>query len=163
MPRSTWIPLLLATSLLLPGCATFVEFGSESSFGVGARGNIPLGQILSPEGRVGDAAVSRLELSGSVHRFWPDRGDYTEGNLDLILPLVPLGDGAARLYLGGGLHLGRVAPDVGETSTKVGANVLGGLRFERRALAPFLEIRGAVGGYEQLSAAFGLQLFGGMF
>lgn len=157
-----WLSLVLSV-LLLPGCATFVEYGSESSFGIGARGNVPLGRILSPEGRMGDATVSRLELAGSVHRFWPEGADYTEANLDLILPLLSLGDGAARTYVGGGLHLGRISPDVGETDTELGVNLLGGVRFDRRAVAPFFEIRGAMGGYDQLSAAFGVQLFGGMF
>jgi hypothetical protein len=154
---------LVLSLLVLPGCAAFVEYGSESSFGIGARGNVPLGRILSPEGRVGDATVSKLELAGSIHRFWPDAADYTEGNLDLILPLFAVGDGAARTYVGGGLHVGRISPDVGETSTDLGVNVLGGVRFDRRAVAPFFEVRGALGGYDQLSAVLGVQLFGGMF
>lgn len=163
MPRpNRWIPLALA-ALLLPACATFVEYGSESSFGIGARGSVPLGRVLSPEGRMGDAAVSRLELAGSIHRFWPDNADYTEANLDLLLPLFAVGDGAARTYVGGGLHLGRISPDVGETESELGVNLFGGFRFDRRAVAPFFEVRGALGGYDQLSAAFGVQLFGGMF
>lgn len=159
---SRWLPLALVT-LLLPGCATFVEYGSESSFGIGARANMPLGRILSPEGGMSNATVSRLELAATVHRAWPDRADYTQGSLDLILPLVAMGDGAARTYLGGGLNVGRLSPDVGESNTELGVNLLGGVRFQRRAVAPFFEVRGTTGGYDQLSAAFGVQLFGGMF
>jgi hypothetical protein len=154
---------LVIVTLLLSGCAAFVDYGSESSFGIAARGNLPLGRVLSPEGSVGGATVSRLELAGSLHRSWPDNGTYTEGNVDLVLPLTTLGGGAARSYLGGGLHVGRVSPEVGDDRTELGVNVLAGVRFDRRVAAPFFEVRGALGGYDQLSAAVGVQLFGGMF
>ncbi len=148
---------------LLPGCAAFGAYGSDSRAGFGVRGNVPLGRVLSPESSMGEATVSRLELAASVQRFQPEGTDYTEAGLDLILPLVSLGSGAARTYVGGGVHLGRFSPDEGETRTEGGASILGGIRFDRRALAPFGEARLTTGGYDQLTVLVGLQFFGGMF
>lgn len=165
MPVVAWfraVPTLLLTTLLT-GCAAFGAYGGESGAGFGLRGNLPLGRVLSPESGVGNATVSRLELAGSLQRFQPEGTVYTEGTLDLLLPLVALGDGAARTYVGAGVHLGRFSPEVGESRTEAGASILGGLRFDRRALAPFAEVRASTGGYDQLSVLVGLQLFGGMF
>lgn len=163
-PSGRTLPLVALLLLaLLPGCATFVEFGSETDAGIGARGNIPLGQVLSADDRRGAGAISRLELAVSAHHFFPSGADYTEANADLLLPLLRIGDGAARTYAGTGLHIGRLSPDLGGSDTKIGLNLLGGVRFDRRLFAPFFEVRGSVGGVDQLSAAAGLQIYGGMF
>ncbi len=165
-PRSTSLPLALTALFFLaalPGCATFVEYGSDTSAGIGVRGNLPLGEVLTSEDQRGTQAISRLELAVSGHHYFPSGADYTEGNADLLLPLIPLGDGAARTYVGSGIHVGRWSPDVGSSDTRVGLNVIGGVRFDRRVMAPFFELRGSVGGTDQLSAAAGIQIFGGMF
>lgn len=166
--RTRAFPSMLALSSLallafLPGCAAFLQYGSDMDAGIGVRGNIPLGQIISQEDRPGERVVSRLEMAVSAHHFFPSGADYTEANADLLLPLVPLGDGAARTYVGSGIHVGRLSPDLGDSDTRVGLNVMGGLRFDRRLMAPFFEIRGSVGGTDQLSAVAGVQIFGGMF
>ncbi|TVP55685.1 MAG: hypothetical protein EA351_10110 [Gemmatimonadales bacterium] len=161
--RPLSIAAILLIFLLLPACATFVEYGSDTDFGIGARGNLPLGQLLTGEDQRGASAISRLEFAGSIHQFFPSGADYTEVNADLLLPLFRLGDGAARSYVGSGIHLGRISPDVGGSDSKLGLNLIGGVRFNRPTMAPFFEVRASVGGVDQLSAVAGLQLFGGMF
>jgi hypothetical protein len=153
----------LALLAFLPGCAAFVQYGSDTDGGIGVRGNLPLGQVISQEDQRGERAVSRLEMAVSAHQFFPSAGDYTEANVDLLLPLVLLGDGAARTYVGSGLHVGRFSPDLGGSDTRVGLNLLAGLRFDRRVMAPFFEVRGSLGGTDQLSALVGVQIFGGLF
>ncbi len=155
-----FLPLLVVT-LLASGCAAFAEYGSDTGMGLGVRGNAPLDRVIP--GETGDGALSRMEGAASLHRFWMDNGAYTEANLDVLVPLLRLGDGAARSYAGGGLHLGRFSPDVGNNDTKLGLNLIGGVRFERRAFAPFFELRGSVGGSDQLSGVVGVQLTGGLF
>ena len=163
-PSASTLPLLTALLLvLLPGCATFVEYGSETDAGIGVRGNLPLGQVLTAEDRRGAGAISRLELAVSAHHFFPSGADYTEANADLLLPLLRVGDGAARTYAGTGIHVGRLSPDGASSDSKVGLNLLGGVRFDRPLFAPFFEVRGSLGGMDQLSAAAGFQIYGGMF
>jgi hypothetical protein len=160
---SSLVPWSLTLLFLLPGCAAFVQYGSDTGGGIGVRGNIPLGQVVSTEDRRGGGAISRLELAVSAHHFFPSNADYTEANVDLLLPVLLLGDGAVWTYAGTGLHAGRFSPAVGSSDTRIGLNVLGGLRFERRLMAPFFEVRGSLGGTDQLSAVAGVQIFGGMF
>lgn len=95
---------LLAVVALLPACATFAEYDSDQDFGIGIRGHLPLTRVLSPEGSVGEATASRLELGGSLHRFTPGPNELVIGSADLVLPRVAGGDGAARLYTGAGAH-----------------------------------------------------------
>jgi hypothetical protein len=154
------LSLLTTFAFLLAGCATFVEYGSETDFGVGVRGVLPLERVVSDDP---GALVSRLELAGSFHRGWPSAGSWTEGNLDLLLPLFPLGGEGARSYVGTGIHVGRLNPDLGESSTKVGANFIGGVRFQQRGFAPFVELRGSAGGADQLSGVLGIQFLRGSF
>lgn len=153
----------LALLAFLPGCAAFLQYGSETDAGIGVRGNLPLGQVVSQEDQRGERVVSRLEMAVSAHRFFPSGGDYTEANADLLLPVLMVGGGAARTYVGSGLHVGRFSPDIGDSDTRVGLNLLAGLRFDRRIMAPFFEVRGSVGGTDQLSALAGVQIFGGLF
>jgi hypothetical protein len=163
MPRinqSLRLPLMAAFVFLLAGCATFAEYGSETDFGVGVRGVLPLERVVSDDP---GALVSRLELAGSFHRGWPAAGSWTEGNLDLFLPLFRLGGEDARSYVGTGLHVGRLNPDVGGSSTRVGANFIGGVRFQQRGFAPFVELRGSAGGADQLSGVLGIQFLRGSF
>ncbi len=149
--------------VLVSGCATFAEYGSEQKLGVGVRGNVALERVIPGDEGIANATLSRLELNGSAHRFFPSEGTWTEANADLLLPLIRVGGGAARTYVGTGVSFGRFEPDVGSSESKVGANLIGGLRFEQRTLAPFFEVRGSLGGAEQLSAVLGFQLFGGSF
>jgi hypothetical protein len=154
------LPLLAAFAFLLSGCATFVEYGSETDFGVGVRGVLPMERVVSDDP---GALVSRLELAGSFHRGWPAAGSWTEGNLDVFLPLFRLGGEDARSYVGTGLHVGRLNPDLGDSSTKVGANFIGGVRFQQRGFAPFVELRASAGGADQLSGVLGVQFLRGSF
>ncbi|TVP73306.1 MAG: hypothetical protein EA352_12040 [Gemmatimonadales bacterium] len=108
-------------------------------------------------------SLGAFELAGSVHRASPTGYDWTEFNVDLLRPLFALGEGTARTYIGAGAMVGRASFDEAGTDTQVGLNVLGGIRFQRRAFAPFAEARGDLGGLDQLSIAVGVQLFGGGF
>jgi hypothetical protein len=161
--RSLGAVCLVLLLAIAPGCATFAEYGSEQKFGVGVRGNVALDRVVPGDEGIANATLARLELNGSVHRFFPSEGTWTEANADMLLPLIRVGGGAARTYVGTGLSFGRFEPDVGPSDTKLGANLIGGLRFEQRTLAPFFEVRGSLGGAEQLSAVLGFQLFGGSF
>jgi len=152
--------LLLAALALLPGCATFAEYDSDQDFGIGIRGQVPLERILSPEGAVGGAATSRMEIAGSLHRFTPGPANLLVASADLMVPLVGLADGAARLYTGGGVHLGRLSVN-DDSDLKAGATLLGGVRFQHRVVAPFFEVRGGIGGYSSLSAMAGVRFFSG--
>jgi hypothetical protein len=155
--------LVLAT-LVLGGCATFAEYDSELDFGLGVRGELPMDRVLTPTGTAGGATVHRLEMAGSLHRFTPGDATVLMGSGDVILPLVRMADGAARLYTGAGVHLGRRSVDVpvqdgGGTASSVsgGATLLGGVRFEHQGVAPFFEVRGGIGGYSSLSAMAGIR------
>lgn len=154
--------LMVAFALMvLPSCMAFVEYGSETDFGVGVRGSVPMDRVFARDDGTGSGALSRVELAGSLSRAFPTDASWTEASADAIVPLIRLGDGAARMYVGGGLHLGRLDPDVGDADTKFGANLIGGLRFEQRFLAPQFEIRGSLAGADQLKALIGVQLVGG--
>ena len=154
------LPLLAAFAFLFAGCATFVEYGSDTDVGVGMRGTLPLDRIVSDDPGV---LVSRLELVGSFHRGWPTAGTWTEGNLDLLFPLVELGGEGVRSYVGTGIHMGRLNREVGESRTRIGANFIGGVRFQQRGFAPFVELRGSAGGADQLSGVLGVQFFRSSF
>lgn len=145
------------------GCATFGEYGSETEFGYGVRGTLPMERLVSDDAGTLGRSISRLEFSGSVHRSTPGDLTWTEFNADLVRPLFRIGDNAARTYVGGGVMLGRSDLDGVGSDTEVGLNVVGGIRTTRRAFAPFAEARGSVGGIEQLSLVLGVQLFGGAF
>ncbi len=163
MPTTTSAPLRsrpLAFALftacaliLLPACATFGEYDSDQGFGIGVRGQVPLE-------RVSGADDSRFELAGDLHLFSPSEGSLVIGSADVILPAFRLAEGNARSYVGGGVHLGRLSPDVGDSNYRAGINLIGGVRFQRRAFAPFAEVRGGLGGYSSLSALVGVRLFG---
>ncbi len=159
-PLHAAAPFAVAAAFLVSGCATFAEYDSDQDIGFGIRGQVPLERVFSPEGSIGGATVSRLEIAGSLHRFSPGDDTLLIGSTDLVLPLFSLADGQARTYVGGGLHLGRRSFDVGGADTSLGANLMGGVRFDRRAFAPYFEVRGGIGGYSSLSAMLGVRLFG---
>jgi hypothetical protein len=155
--------VLVGVVAFFSGCATYGEYGSETEFGLGVRGNVGVDRFISDEAGAGAGTLSRLELNGSVQRSWISQGRWTEANGDVLLPMIRVGGGAARTYVGTGLHLAQFDPDVGSTQSDVGLNLIGGLRFEQRTFAPFFEVRGSAFGVDQLSAVAGVQLFGGSF
>lgn len=154
------VALILVSS---SGCAVFVEYGSESELGVGLRGTVPMDRIMSRDDQVGGGTLSRMEVTASGHRSWPSGGTWTQGSAEAVFPLFTLAEGQARSYAGGGLHLASFDPDVGSSDTTLGATLVGGFRFDRRALAPLFEVRASLGGADQLSALAGVQLFGARF
>ncbi len=163
-PNPALLTLALGTAMALAGCATFAEYDSDHDFGLGIRGELPMERILQPAGSMGGATTRRLEVAGSLHRFTPGNATIVVGSGDVVLPLVRMADGAARLYTGAGVHLGRrsvevPAADGGGTSSdlRAGATLLGGLRFEDQRVGPFFEVRGGIGGYSSLSALAGVR------
>jgi hypothetical protein len=156
-------PLVLLVALFtLPACSTFVHYGSETELGFGARAHIPMESLIS-EDEEGTRTISRFEFAPSIYRGSPQGANWTEANADFLLPLFRLVEGQARAYAGAGVGVGRLSVDEVGSTTEVGANIIGGVRFERRTFAPFAEARGSVGGTGQLGVVVGVQLFGGGF
>lgn len=153
------LALLVVLAITLPGCFAFVEYDADQSLGAGVRGQVGLDRMLpgSPDSGEGGLA-GRVAVAGGLHFFSPSDGDVLEANVDLVVPLIRLGDGAARSYVGSGLSLARVSgPE--DSSWDPALNLLGGVQFERRAFAPFFEARGGIGGATPFSALVGVRIF----
>lgn len=127
-----------------------VSYGSDSDIGVGARFAFGM-----PTVRTG------LEAIISADYFFPDCGDCTwiefNGNAALNLASKSLNP-----YVGAGLNVARVSVDVGTadaSSTEVGLNLLGGLKFPGTSMTPFAEAKLTIGGSEQFVISGGI-LFG---
>jgi hypothetical protein len=125
------------------------SWADEADFGVGARLDIEL-----------DKVYSGLGVTASFYYYFPDDfGDvdasYWEANTNVTYMVF----GDLGPYVGTGLNIaqGNVGLDpgdaIGEDATKVGLNLLGGLRFNDRL---FLEARFELGGGDQFVATAGL-------
>lgn len=116
-----------------------VLFGSDTDFGIGARGHVPLG------------TTAPLEVQGGFAIFFPDGPvDYWEVNGNLWYLIETSGSSNAVPYVGGGLNIGVL--DAGssfDTDTELGLNLGGGARFEFTNTTPFVEARFVIGGVEQ--------------
>ncbi len=135
------------------------NYGTESDFGVGARLMIPFSRV-----RVGVA--SQVQLGGDL--FFPGTvegaadASWVDLNGNVVFPLR-FSEGF-RPYLGVGLNLAVRSSDdtlADDPGTKAGINVVGGWRGSRGAAAPFAEVRGVIGGAEQLVLTFGFAFGGG--
>lgn len=151
--------LLPVLALSTTGCFAFAEYDADRSFGAGVRGQVALDRVL-PMDREEDngGLVGRMGVAGGVHFFTPEDEDVLEANLDLVVPLVRLGGGAARSYAGGGASLARIS-SAGDRSWDPGVSLFGGVQFERRTFAPFFEARGGLGGATTFSALVGVRIF----
>lgn len=85
-----------------------MEHGSETDFGLGVRGSVPsvrgsvpMDRVFGREDGRGSGALSRAERAGSLNRSFPASASWTELNADAVVPVIRLGDGAARTYVGG--------------------------------------------------------------
>lgn len=150
--------ILPAVALCLTGCFAFAEYDADRSFGVGVRGQVDLDRVLPMDrDEDGGGLASRLGVAGGIHLFTPDEGDVLQANVDLMVPLLRLGDGAARSYAGTGVSLARISSG-DDPSWDPGLNLLGGVQFERRTFAPFFEARGGLGGATTFSAVVGVRI-----
>jgi hypothetical protein len=124
-----------------------VSWADEADFGFGGR-------IAARSPYVDEA----IEFIGAFDFFFPgvpagaDDSSYWEVNLNFVYN-IPVKDESFLPYAGGGLNIasGSVTRDgVKRTSTDVGANLLGGIKFVKGAIIPFGELRYELGGGEQL-------------
>jgi|GEM_PF-2068871 len=155
---SLLLALLPILALVMTGCFAFAEYDADRSFGAGVRGQVALDRILPMDREEdGGGLASRVGVAGGIHLFTPDGGDVLETNVDLVLPLLGLGGGAARSYAGTGVSLARISAG-GDSSWDPGLNLFGGVQFERRTFAPFFEARGGLGGGTTFSALVGVRI-----
>ncbi len=152
------VPVMDASAQVRAGAN--LAWGDDADFGIGGRIGFGLGSISERH---------PVEAIVSFDYFFPDEGGsgvdltYWEINANGIWKFNLPNSGVAP-YLGAGLNFARASVDVsgigGGSDSKVGLNILGGLRFNvMGAVQPFAEARIELGGGEQLVLAFGV-LFG---
>jgi opacity protein-like surface antigen len=166
--------LVVVALLAVAGPASAQRFGVQANwaddfdFGIGVRAELDFPNLLTSEG-----PFSRTFGIGSFDYFFPDCGgvsgfdcSYWEVNLGLAVPIVAA---SVDPYVGAGLNIARFSADYdevlpgldfGASSTDVGVNLLGGLRFPLGGLSAYGEARIELGGGEQLVLTFGVLLGG---
>lgn len=134
-----------------------VSYADDFDLGVGARAEFGLGSLFGEDGALAD-------LTGMLafDYYFPDCGSgfgdfdcsYWEINANVHYPL-DLGEGIAP-YVGGGLNFARFSVDVdsgfgsfGASSSDIGLNALGGIKFMAGSLAAGAEAKIELGGGEQ--------------
>jgi opacity protein-like surface antigen len=138
-----------------------LSLGTETDLGLGARFVLGL-RSLFPRTPI-DAQLGFLYFfpggaAGANLTYWE-----INGNVAYRIPGVK---GALAPYVGGGLSLAHIStevtfpgfPTTKASDTKVGLNLLGGTTFKvKGTMMPFAELRGTVGGGEQLVISGGLR------
>lgn len=142
------------------------NWGSEADFGVGGRILLDLGE-----------AVPGLGFAGDFNYFFPDDDaddadfDWWEinGNGQYAFQIE---DASVAPYLLGGLNITRIDFDVDDggqdipgfdfstSTTEVGLNVGGGIKFPGGSITPFVEGRAVISDADQVVVTGGI-LFGG--
>ena len=146
---------VMAVLFLLPGTLIGqvnlggqVSWTADFDFGFGAR--VTGGSNLVDES---------IEFIGAFDYFFPgDNLDYWEVNLNVVYN-VPLNSPSLLPYAGGGINIARTSVDVGGTnssSTDVGMNLLGGVKYVAGPIVPFGELRFELGGGEQFVLSGGI-------
>ena len=135
---------LVSAALLLgstaPLVAQDVSFGGAASYGEDT--DLGIGPRLLVPVAAGDL---QLHIAGSLDYFFPDTGPvdidltYVELHGNVLLD-IPLADAAVAPYAGAGLNYARSSASSVSTS-EVGLNILGGMRFGSGGLSPFVEGR----------------------
>lgn len=132
-----------------------VNWADDADLGLGARVEFPV--ALASEG-----TLAGVFLIGSFDYFFPD-GDfnYFEFNGNLAVPVSPTS--SVNPYVGAGLNMARWSSDIDTpgadaSSTDLGLNALGGIRFGVGNFASYAEARLELGGGEQLVLTFGILL-----
>jgi opacity protein-like surface antigen len=134
------------------------EWGSETDFGVGARGIVGLGVLVN-----GLETVVSFDYFFPSDRFGAER-TYWEAGANLVLQINP-GAHLTTPYVGAGIHVSYF--EVSETvldvevagdETRGGLNLLGGLIFDVGRARPFFEGRFTINGQDQFVACAGVRL-----
>jgi len=141
-----------------PSFGVQLDWGSDTDFGIGARGVFGL-QSLFPKTPL-DAIVSfdyyfpSGAPSGTSVHFW-------EINGNLAYRFTVPARSALRPYAGGGLNLAHASQSAGGVSasnTEVDLNLLAGTTFKVKGnLTPFAEFRGVVGNANQVVLTGGVR------
>ena len=114
-----------------------VSWGDDTDFGVGARLGFPLGSSLKAKGIT---ALTTFDF------FFPDYGNVWELTGNGVYN-ISTSSGSVSPYVGGGISFASFSVDncpatVDCSSSEVGLNVLGGLKFKPLGnVVPFAEAR----------------------
>ena len=131
-----------------------VNWGDDVDLGVGARLEIPV--ALASEG-----FLAGTFLVASFDYYFPDGPfDYFEFNGNFVAPVNT--ESNLNPYVGAGLNMARWSydgPGDGASSTDLGLNLLGGIRFLLGSMSSFAEAKFEAGGGEQFVLTFGV-MFG---
>jgi hypothetical protein len=155
--RRVILAVCLAAYVFAPGAlhaqlalGAQLEWSQDFDNGAGARALVEL--------PMGDFAP--VELHVTFDYFWPEDGDYWELNGNLVT--TPAVATVLTAYFGAGLNIAHtkwIDPlDQEQSRTRVGANVLGGLRYDPGKLVPFFELKYEIGGGEQWIASAGFMI-----
>jgi opacity protein-like surface antigen len=137
-----------------------LSLGSDTDLGLGARlvfGLRSLFRRTPIDGQVGFAYFFPGGAAGVNVTYWE-----INGNVAYRIPNVK---GTLAPYVGGGLNIAHISSEAtffGQTTsasdTKAGLNLVGGTTFRvKSTMIPFAEVRGTVGGGEQLVISGGLR------
>lgn len=169
MGRKLWAALSTGALVALVGAADLqgqvafgaqANWGSEADFGVGGRILLDLGE-----------AVPGLGFAGDFNYFFPDDADDADfdwweinGNGHYAFQIE---DASVAPYLLGGLNITRIdfdeeVPgfDFSASTTEVGLNLGGGIKFPGGSITPFVEGRAVISDADQVVVTGGI-LFGG--
>jgi hypothetical protein len=140
---------LAAPAAAQVGVGGQVSWADDADIGVGARIVVPLDQIHP-----------QLSFVPSFDVFFPgDDLNYWELNANLHYSF-PQGNPQVVPYVGTGLNYARVSfrtPGTGRVSSSdLGVNLLGGIRFPMNTVTPFAELKFEIGGGEQFVLTGGL-------
>jgi hypothetical protein len=151
------LPLLLCLATAAPAGAQIqlgpqLSVGSESDFGFGGRLVFPV-NFLQSVGLHGVIDGSYFTGGGEGIDSWID----VNTNVRVPIPLSP----SFELHVGGGINFSFISFETpgaptSESDTGVGLNVLGGLDAPFSFVTPFLELRAAITGEEQVVLAAGV-------
>jgi len=130
-----------------------ISWADDADFGFGGR--------IAARSPLVDPAI---EFIGTFDFFFPgvpagaDDSAYWEANLNLLYN-ISVGDELFLPYAGVGLNVARLTATLGDvtsSTTKTGANVLGGLKIVTGAVIPFGELRYEWGGGKQFVITGGM-------
>lgn len=122
-----------------------VAFHDDFDFGIGAMVGAQLPALATGVGFLGDFTL-----------FFPDNVDYWELNGNLTWD-VPLPDAPVAPFFLGGLNLANFSSDIGDQSTtELGLNLGGGVRFNAGTLNPLVGLKAELDGGE------GVVIFGAL-
>ncbi len=139
-----------------PSFGAQLDWGSDTDFGIGARGVFAL-KAIAPRAPL-DGIVSfdyyfPSSPAGVDNNFWEINGNVVYRFRVQRSSLGP--------YAGGGLNIGHASTTVGTVSgsdTKAGLNLLAGTTFKvKGTVTPFAEFRGVIGDFDQVVLSGGVR------